>query len=126
MLREMAPATHSASLLPLNQASFHYIVGSPQDQLLLVRRMMVSNVNGDVPRYQTTGFKIFELFVMEEDDETAWVELKTFGDHALFLRNNHSTCVSAASSNGFPRPQPNSIYFTDHALAKYTVYLPLS
>ncbi|KAG5522834.1 hypothetical protein RHGRI_034847 [Rhododendron griersonianum] len=119
MLKEMAPAPPSTPL-PHSRVNFHYMVESPHNQLLLVCRMMVSNANDNEPRYQTTGFKIFELFVLEEDDKTAWVELKTLGNHALFLGNNHSTCVSAASSNGFPRLQPNSIYFTDHALANYT------
>ncbi|KAI8528605.1 hypothetical protein RHMOL_Rhmol12G0160800 [Rhododendron molle] len=66
----------------------------------------------------TTGFKIFKL--LDLGKLTAYVELKTLGDNALFLGDNHSTCVRAAASNGFPRVQPNSIYLTDHALSYYT------
>ncbi|XP_058204267.1 putative F-box protein At5g55150 [Rhododendron vialii] len=118
-LRKMAPAPYPIRHLQ-SDVEFYYLVESPQNQLLLVCRMMVRTPrdNDNDPWFQTTGFKIFKLLVLGK--LTAYVELKTLGDSALFLGDNHSTCVPAAASNGFPRVQPNSIYFTDHALSYYT------
>lgn len=118
-LRKMAPAPYPIHHLE-SDVEFYYLVESPQNQLLLVCRMMVHTPrdNDNDPWFQTTGFKIFKLLVLGK--LTAYVELKTLGDNALFLGDNHSTCVPAVASNGFPGVQPNSIYFTDHALSYYT------
>lgn len=115
-LRQFAPAPPS---IPFSQdhVTFQYIVESPENQLLLVCRMMVPGNNNHEPRFQTTGFKIFKLLVLGR--LKAWIELKTLGNYALFLGDNHSTSVLAEASNGFPRVQPNSIYFTDHNLSDY-------
>lgn len=58
----------------------------------------------------TTGFKIYRLADGYGDPE--WTEVKSLGDFALFLGENHSISVSASD---YPGCEPNSIYFCgDH------------
>ncbi|XP_024164554.1 probable F-box protein At1g44080 [Rosa chinensis] len=95
-----------------------YLVETTKGDLLHVRRFLKQK---DVPRdhyfhyedneFWTESFKVYKVVFDGRDKSIVeQVELKSIGDEALFVGDNHSMCVLASN---FPGCQPNSIYYTD-------------
>ncbi|XP_059627464.1 uncharacterized protein LOC132270297 [Cornus florida] len=85
-----------------------YLVESSRSDLLLVYRFLEYD---DDSQHTTSGFKVFKLLL--DQFEQGWhkqVEVKSLDGDTLFLRDNHSICVSASK---WPGCQANSICYTD-------------
>ncbi|KAM1002246.1 hypothetical protein ACFX15_002623 [Malus domestica] len=63
-------------------------------------------------RFRTKGFLVYKWVFNDEEDGCIahWVEVKSLGDEAVFLGDNHSVSVLASNFAGCC---PNSIYYTD-------------
>ncbi|XP_024028661.1 F-box protein At4g35733 [Morus notabilis] len=81
-----------------------YRVKSYEGELLLVRRYLDRRF-GDIDPVTKT-FKVFKLSFVGP----RWIEMKGFGDMALFVGDNASTSVSASNFSGCLKI--NCIYFT--------------
>ncbi|RVW83654.1 hypothetical protein CK203_039339 [Vitis vinifera] len=79
-----------------------YLVESPQGHLFRVIKVVDDDRT-------TVGFVIYKLIYSLGNPR--WTEVKSLGDVALFLGDNHSISVVASD---FPSCQPNSIYFCEH------------
>ncbi|ONI24694.1 hypothetical protein PRUPE_2G255700 [Prunus persica] len=79
-----------------------YLVGSNEEELLLVHRYDTYTHHGRV----TNGFRVFKL----DDDKYAWIEKNDLGDFALFVGDNSSISVVASKIQGC---ESNCIYFYD-------------
>lgn len=101
---------------PLSQ---RYLVECAGDLLLVWRRLRMmyagvlqqigkgpsEEIKGEV---ETTAVKVFR--VDQAAEQVRWVELKSIGDHVLFLGNNSSLAVS---TRDFPELERNGIYLTN-------------
>ncbi|KAK9278185.1 hypothetical protein L1049_027745 [Liquidambar formosana] len=85
-----------------------YLVESSAGDLLMVQRFLKQK-DHEI-QLLTSGFKIFKLQHSTATAIAGWIEIKSLGDDALFLGDNHSLCISVANVTGC---KSNSIYYTD-------------
>ncbi|XP_034203893.1 putative F-box protein At5g55150 [Prunus dulcis] len=79
-----------------------YLVGSNEEELLLVHRYSTFTCQCRV----TNGFRLFKM----DDDKYTWIEKNDLGDFALFVGDNSSISVVASKIQGC---ESNCIYFYD-------------
>ncbi|VVA38443.1 PREDICTED: F-box [Prunus dulcis] len=70
---------------------------------------LVESTKGDL-------LHILRFYALSDGSIGHNVEVKSIGDEALFVGDNHS--ISILASN-FPRCQPNSIYYADDYISNY-------
>ncbi|KAL6196973.1 hypothetical protein ACLB2K_032586 [Fragaria x ananassa] len=80
-----------------------YLVESSEGDLMLVIRKVQSSEDD-------LCVKVFKL-LSDFDGGLKWVEIKTIGNHGLFLDRNQCICVVSALE--FPECHPNFIYLVD-------------
>ncbi|KAM5557915.1 hypothetical protein ABKV19_024976 [Rosa sericea] len=85
-----------------------YLVESTKGDLFHARRLRLYGIGIDCHTLET--FEVGRLVFDEENDIVEHVRVRSIGDEAFFVGDNHS--VSVLASN-FPGCQPNSIYYTD-------------
>ncbi|PIA48050.1 hypothetical protein AQUCO_01400560v1 [Aquilegia coerulea] len=66
------------------------------------------------PHTRTIRFQVLKL----DFENKKWLEVKTLGNHALFVGSNHGICIS---TSGFPGCKGNSIYYTENHKKHYTL-----
>ncbi|KAH7854316.1 hypothetical protein Vadar_012449 [Vaccinium darrowii] len=96
-------------------AQVTYLVQSQDGDLLLVQRFWTEPFKyGDNPDEEiidkTFRFAIFKLLHPTGETGATWVQIKSLGDQALFLGDNHSLSVSTLE---FPECLPDCIYYTE-------------
>ncbi|XP_050371489.1 uncharacterized protein At1g65760-like [Argentina anserina] len=95
-----------------------YLVETTKGDLLHVRRFLKQKNVRDGPYFNyedkefwTESFKVYKVvFDEREGSIMEQIELKSIGEEALFVGDNHSMSVLASN---FPGCHPNSIYYTD-------------
>ncbi|XP_008222388.1 PREDICTED: putative F-box protein At1g65770 [Prunus mume] len=115
---QLKPRTH---FRPFEPYCFHaYLMESIKGDLLHILRfyaLIDGRFNYGAGR-RTTHFMIYKWVFDNEDEGSIGhnVEVKSIGDEALFVGDNHS--ISILASN-FPGCQPNSIYYSDDYISNY-------
>ncbi|OVA10865.1 Protein of unknown function DUF295 [Macleaya cordata] len=87
----------------------HYLVDSFGELLFVTRNLkFVMDIEPNTRVHKTVGFEISRL---DSSRRPKWVEVKSLGNHVLFLGGNSSLCSSATD---LPGCEGNCIYFTDY------------
>ncbi|KAH7854991.1 hypothetical protein Vadar_019918 [Vaccinium darrowii] len=99
----------------VNNAQVTYLVQSQDGDLLLVQRFWTEPFKySDNPDEKimdkTFRFAVFKLLHPTGETGATWVQIKSLGEQALFLGDNHSLSVSKLE---FPECLPNCIYYTE-------------
>ncbi|KAH7854117.1 hypothetical protein Vadar_010288 [Vaccinium darrowii] len=99
----------------VNNAQVTYLVQSQEGDQLLVQRFWTKPFKySDNPDEKimdkTFRFAVFKLLHPTGETGATWVQIKSLGDQALFLGDNHSLSVSTLE---FPECLPNCIYYTE-------------
>ncbi|GAA0167743.1 hypothetical protein LIER_40438 [Lithospermum erythrorhizon] len=88
-------------------AKAEYLVESSQGELLLVKKYYYLDEEDVQTNFR---FKVYKVVISSDGNGAKLEEVKSLGNDALFVGDNHSMSVSILE---FPECQPDSIYFTD-------------
>lgn len=117
-IQRLKPLTHPDADLQRYRAT-RYLVESTKGDLMHIERVC-KQTQGTYKNVMTESFRVYKVVFDDKDGSVLQhVEVKSIGDDAFFIGDNHSVSVLASNFHGC---QSNSIYYTHDFSSSFYVY----